>query len=143
MIDLLSTFIWQVTIIHSLDHASSYEFLSKVVKGCCMSIRVPYKPYSDTEFWNKLSKDMKVPLDKIKQNPEQYLVTQADIENAYKMTEIWVPYIPDLINDKGSIRHISYAFEHKELIKAQKELLADLHKMSEESLAGGDKAQGL
>lgn len=97
MVDMLATYIWQVTIIHSLDHAAMYEFYRKMLGFTSMSIQEPFVPYSNTEYWNKVAlsklkeakenwgkyfdkKDVESKLEEIKRNPEKYLIEQKDIE---------------------------------------------------------------
>ena len=132
MVDVLSTFIWQSTVVHSMDHAAYHKFVTNFLGGSCMSIRVPYEPFSNLKFWNDLETDMNIPLYKIKQNPERYLLSQSDLARTHTSMEVWVPYIPSLYNDTGSIRYVNYYFEKPDLVDAQNEFLSDLHSLNED-----------
>jgi len=46
--------------------------------------------------------------------------------------EIWVPYIPSLCNDKGSIRYVNYNFKKPDLADAQKEFVDDLQNLNDD-----------
>lgn len=131
MVDVLSTFIWQATVIHSMDHAAYYIFMRKYLDFSCMSISIPYEPYSNTKFWTEQAAKMNVPVEEIKQHPQKYLLAQADIARTHTAMEIWVPYIPSLLTDDASIRHIDYSFSHTDLTNAQEEFLKDLQNLNE------------
>ena len=146
MVDVITTFIWQVAVVHSIDHSSVEKVFCRLGK-CCMQIQIPYEPYSNTEFWTKISKDRKVPLEKIKLDPARSLITESGVEKTFTMYSIWIPFIKDFINDRSSMRYINYNFQEPKLVAFQNELLNEMEQNNKdqenETDESGDKDSGL
>ena len=71
MVDVLSTFIWQATVVHSLDHMTYYSLIAKALKGSCMSISIPYEPFNNFKFWSGIEEKLNVSIQDIKKNPKE------------------------------------------------------------------------
>jgi len=132
MVDVLSTFIWQVAVIHSMDHAAYYTFMRKYLNSSCISMSTPYKPYTNTKFWTEKASKMNVSIEEIKQHPEKYLLGQAELARTHTALDLWVTYIPSLFNDTASMRHTNYSFDHADLTNAHEVFMKDLENVNEE-----------
>ncbi|CBY21604.1 unnamed protein product [Oikopleura dioica] len=68
MADLLTTFIWQVSIVHSLDHEIYVHTLNRN-NPWCLTITVPYEPYSNTKFWDAFCEEKGLKLIDVMNDP--------------------------------------------------------------------------
>ena len=147
MVDVITTFIWQVSVVHSIDHSSVETFFCRRLGECYMQIEIPYEPYSNFEFWTKIAEDRKIPLEKIKLDPARCLITESAVEKTFTMYSIWLPFIKNFINDRSSMRYINYNFQEQKLVAFQNELLNEMEKNNEdqenETDESGDKDSGL
>ena len=90
MADLLTTFIWQVSIVHSLDHEIYVNMMSRnfpwslAINGLHSTLKnndslVPFEPYSNTKFWDDFCEERGLKLADIMEDPARKLITSVDL----------------------------------------------------------------
>ena len=87
MADLITTFIWQVSVVHSLDH-EIYVHTLDLNNPWCLSIgskvllefyylktfSVPYEPYLNTKFWDSYCEENGLRLADVMNDPAGQLL---------------------------------------------------------------------
>ena len=96
-----------------------------------MSIQCPYEPYSNTKFWDRFLSEKGLNLSEVKADPTK-LLSQSDLARTQTAMAIWVPYIPNLMFNKASMKFVDYHFTKNDLIFAQKELRKELIELDQE-----------
>uniref|UniRef100_H2YI49 Uncharacterized protein n=1 Tax=Ciona savignyi TaxID=51511 RepID=H2YI49_CIOSA len=122
MIDVITTFIHQVGVVHYCDHTSYLKYFA--FEYGCMSIKAPFETFSNTEHWSEISREFGRSLDEIKENPA-VLIRQRDVMRTRCFLNIFVDYIP---NPSCDLRLVStdYCFEEVGAMEVARTFISDL-----------------